>query len=101
MNDLEMAREEINAVDLEMARLFERRMEACARIAAYKKEHGLPVRDPAREEALLARNRKEIRNAEIEGYYLPFLKQTVALSCEYQEALIGSENADGNKGEAL
>lgn len=101
MNDLELARNEINAVDLEMARLFERRMKACAQIAAYKKKHGLPVRDPAREDALIARNRKEIRDAEIERYYLSFLKQTVALSCAYQAALIGSEEAGRNTGESL
>ncbi|MBQ3955323.1 MAG: chorismate mutase, partial [Clostridia bacterium] len=52
MNELDLARRTISEVDLEMAALFSRRMEAVKRIAAYKKERGLPVYDPAREDEL-------------------------------------------------
>lgn len=88
MNELENARKEINQIDEEMAKLFEKRMNACAHVAAYKKEHGLPVRDTAREAALIERNRQYIGDAEIEGYYVPFLKNTIALSCAYQTKLL-------------
>ena len=43
MNELDLARRTISEVDLEMAALFSRRMEAVKRVAAYKKERGLPV----------------------------------------------------------
>ena len=49
MERLEKARETINRVDAEIARLFEERMEAAREVAAYKKEHGLPILDAARE----------------------------------------------------
>ena len=49
MNDLELARKEITRIDGEMARLFEARMEAAETIAHYKKEHGLSIRDYARD----------------------------------------------------
>ena len=52
-NKLEKARKIINEVDKEMAELFARRMEAAKLVAEHKKEHGLPVLDPAREEEVI------------------------------------------------
>ena len=43
---LKEARETINRVDSEMARLFEERMDAVRKVAEYKAERGLPVLDP-------------------------------------------------------
>ena len=50
------AREEIGSIDAEMAALFCRRMQAVGRVAAYKKDTGMPVLDGARERALIERN---------------------------------------------
>ena len=52
MTELEKARQLINETDKEMARLFEQRMDAVKMVAAYKKEHGLPVEDLAREKEI-------------------------------------------------
>lgn len=87
MIELENAREQIDRIDAQMAALFEARMKICAEIAACKKEHALPVRDPAREEALIRQNQNLIRDPEIASFYLPFLKQVLALSREYQARL--------------
>ena len=48
MDLLQQARAEIDAVDAEMAALFERRMRAVADVARYKAETGKPVFDAAR-----------------------------------------------------
>ena len=48
MDTLEQARQEIDAVDAQLAALFERRMRAVVQVAQYKKAHGLPILDPAR-----------------------------------------------------
>lgn len=88
MNELEEARKIINQTDEQMAELFARRMEAVRQIAAYKKEKGLPVRDPAREEALIARNRQRITDPETEGAYVGFMRNLMDVSCRYQETLI-------------
>lgn len=48
MNELEKYRDEITAIDGEMAELFEKRMSAVHKVADYKKERGLPVLDSAR-----------------------------------------------------
>ena len=77
MNELEQSRKEINDIDEQMAHLFERRMNVCARIAGYKKEHGLSVRDPAREEDLINKNKSLIEDAELEPYYVRFLRNNI------------------------
>ena len=42
-------RARIDQIDRQLVELFARRMNTAAGIAAYKKEHGLPVLDPVRE----------------------------------------------------
>ena len=47
--DLNELRKEIDAVDRHIVALFEKRMEISERIAAYKQEKGMQVRDEERE----------------------------------------------------
>lgn len=42
-------RARIDQIDRQLVELFAQRMNTAAGIAAYKKEHGLPVLDPVRE----------------------------------------------------
>lgn len=49
MDALEQARAEIDTVDAQLAALFERRMAAVLQVAEYKRAHGLPVYDAARD----------------------------------------------------
>lgn len=62
MDELQQARVEIDAVDQEMARLFERRMAACRQVAQYKKERGLPILDANREAAVIERGAQRWRS---------------------------------------
>lgn len=55
MNELENARQIINEVDTEMAKLFEKRMRAAEMVAHYKKENGLPILDSAREDEIISK----------------------------------------------
>ncbi len=91
MRDIRDLRENINAIDKQMARLFEERMSVCAQIASYKRAHDLPVRDKAREEEVVARN---IENADekLSPYYESFIKHVIELSCQYQETQLKPEN---------
>ena len=93
MDDLQKWRDSISDIDREMAQLFEKRMEASAGIAGYKKEHGLSVKDKSREELLISKNRSYIKNSEIEEYYVDFLKGTIDISCRYQERLLSGMKA--------
>lgn len=55
MNDLKQCRDAIDAIDGEITRLVERRLEVSERVAELKRAAGRPVTDPARERAILTR----------------------------------------------
>lgn len=88
MSDLQKAREIINETDLEMARLFERRMDAVKIVSDYKKENGIPIDDFGREAEMIKRNSEYIENEEYRSYYVNFLKNNIKLSKDMQHKLL-------------
>ncbi len=56
--DLNELRKEIDAVDRQIVELFEKRMEISERIAAFKQEKGMQVRDEEREKEKI----RQVRN---------------------------------------
>lgn len=87
MNELEKNRIEINEIDRQMASLFEKRMEISKNIAEYKIKNGLSVLDKSREQEILTKNVKYIKNEDLADYYTLFLKSTMDISKKYQEKL--------------
>ena len=87
MNKLEEARSIINRVDKEMAALFEERMYASELVAEYKKQHGLPILDEAREKEVVATNSQMVKNSVYKEYYAEFIKETMRISRAYQSRL--------------
>lgn len=85
---LEEARENIDKIDSEMARLFEKRMEEARKVALYKKEVGMPIFDAAREAAVLARGAKRIENENLRDFYVNFLHSVMDVSKSYQSRLL-------------
>ena len=88
MNSLEKARETINRVDSEMAALFTERMRAAELVAAYKKEHGLPITDAEREAAVIRNGAQQVDDPILREYYVRFIQETMALSRAYQSRLL-------------
>lgn len=88
MTELEQARDIINEVDRELARLFVRRMDAVRRVAAYKKERGLQVFDPAREEEVVRRNALLVEDEEYRSYFVRFLRANMEISRAMQHRLM-------------
>ena len=88
MNELDKARNIINATDKEMAKLFEQRMDAVKMVANYKKEHGLPIDDLGREAAIIKKNSEAIENDEYRSYYVDFLRNNIEVSKRYQHRLL-------------
>ena len=88
--DLASLRTEIDRVDGDLQVLFERRMDLAGRIAAYKREHGMPVLSPVREaEKLLSVDaRAGIGMAE---YDAAFFRELMSLSRQRQEELLDGE----------
>ena len=85
---LAKARGEINEIDAQMAELFVRRMRAAEEIAAYKKEHALPIFDAAREEQVVQANAKLVEDDTLREYYVNFIRNNMAVSRAYQSRLL-------------
>ena len=81
--DLNKLREEINETDRQIVELFRNRMNIAASVAAYKKEHGLPVLDAARERALLGRI-SDMAGEEFDGYARTLYHTMLDVSRAYQ-----------------
>lgn len=86
MNKLESAREKINSVDKEIAKLWVERMEAVREVSEYKRENGLQVLDTSRESELMSRNLGYVPE-ELRSYYTEFLNGILESSKRYQREL--------------
>ena len=84
MSELKKVRDEIDAIDREMAELFCRRMKAVERVSDYKMEHGLPVIDQEREEIVVSQNARHVSDDNIRPYYVGFIRDTLKASRHYQ-----------------
>ena len=93
MELLQQARAEIDAVDAQMAALFERRMQAVARVARSKAESGKPVFDPERERAVIEKNTARITDPALKPYYRQFITGAMAVSRAYQRSILGRDVA--------
>ena len=91
MKSLEECRAALDAADRQIVRLFEERMTIARDVAAYKIEHGLPVLDRSREEAVL-QSRAGMLN---DPYWAPSVRELyeciMALSRAEQEKLLQAE----------
>jgi chorismate mutase/prephenate dehydratase len=87
-NKLADAREKINEIDREMAKLFVERLKASELVAEYKMEHGLEILDPIREAEVIRRNSEAVENDIYREYYVNFQKETMSLSRAYQSRLM-------------
>ncbi len=88
MNKLEEAREIINEVDAEMARLFEKRMAAVKAVAEYKKENGMSVLDTSREDEVIRKGAMRISDELLRSYYVMYIKNNMSVSRLYQHRLL-------------
>ena len=86
-NKLEEARRIIDKVDAQIAELFVERMRAAELVYTYKQEHGLPIFDPRREEAVLEKNSALVEDAVLKEYYLDYMKNLMAISKAYQHRM--------------
>ena len=83
--DLNTYRQEIDRIDGEIMDLFCERMDIAAQIGAYKKERGLPVFQPEREQEKLNAVRQGVRE-DLGDYACRLFSHLFALSRSYQEA---------------
>ena len=97
MSLLDEAREKINGIDREIARLYEERMRAVADVAKYKAEHSLPIFDEKREREVTEANASLLQNEELVPYYTEMLRGMMASSRAYQADLLSRPDADNTR----
>ncbi|MEG0395265.1 MAG: prephenate dehydratase domain-containing protein [Oscillospiraceae bacterium] len=100
MDELVLAREEIDEIDGQMAVLFQKRMTAVKRVALYKKANGKAVLDSAREELVVQKNLKRLDSEEQADLYEQFIRKEMELSRAYQmrvlhEDVVAYQGAEG------
>ncbi len=87
-NELAAARLQINAIDKELAHLFEKRMQAVKQVVQYKHQHQLAIFDASREEEVLVRNTALINDENLKKYYKKYCLMQMDISKEYQEEIL-------------
>ena len=97
MDTLEQARAEINAVDAQLAALFERRMAAVLSVAQYKQAHRLPVYDAAREAVVLEKAAARIQDPALRPYYKDRVQNLMDVAKQYAAVVLG-QNRAANQG---
>ena len=85
-DELDSARNNINAIDEKMSELFVKRMQEVEKISAYKQRHGLPIFDATREQQIIEKNSLFVEE-NLRPYYVDFLKSTMNCSRRYQQRL--------------
>ena len=85
--DLKDLRNEIDAIDEELVKLFCQRMDVAGRVANFKKANNLPVLDASREEAKLLDVMGKA-TPEMAEYVRDLYKTLFELSRNYQETLL-------------
>ena len=93
MDALDKARREIDAVDAELAALFERRMAAVLAVAQYKQAHGLPIFDAAREKVVLDKAEARIQDPALRPYYRDYVQNMMDVAKHYEAEVLGQNRA--------
>ena len=88
---MEKFRKQINEVDEKLKELFVERMQIVKEIGMYKLEHNLPILDKEREQELLEKNVKTIKDLCFRDLYGEFYQKLMDLSKELQERIINEQ----------
>lgn len=88
MKTLEECRKEIDQIDSEIIKLYEKRMDIVKAVTIFKKDNNIPVLDSSRENAMLDKNLTKITKSEYKAYYEPVLKGYLTASKMMQSELL-------------
>lgn len=90
MNELENLRKEIDEVDKELVKLFEKRMEVVLKIVEYKKANDIPIFNSSRENEIIRKNTEYLNNKHLEKWLKDFFTYILKISKEFQNEKISN-----------
>ena len=98
MDNIDDLRERINAIDDELLRLFNERAKLALAIGRMKKNQGLPIHIPSREEQIITRVQEEnpgpLSPTSIARLYEQLIQESRTLEEEDADSQARSERAD-------
>lgn len=92
--DLSECRKEIDNIDKELVKLFEKRMNVAINVAKYKIENNLPIFNEAREVEVIKKNVDRLNNKEYSKLTENFFNHLMALSIKLQADIFEENNDD-------
>lgn len=84
--DLNLIRQDIDALDKELVALLEKRMDLVTQVTTFKKETGKAVLDTAREEAVLEKVASRVVNKDFEATIVNTFADIMKNSRDYQKS---------------
>jgi len=93
VKSLELIRKQIDEIDEEMRVLFEKRMDCIKEVAEYKFKNNEKLFDPKREEIIIEKNIKLLKNEEYNITYVDFIHVLMDSSKEFQKQWIKFQEA--------
>lgn len=94
MRTLEEIRQELDATDCELVRLFEQRMELCREVARVKMSMGKAVLDRSREEQVLDSRAGMVKDESLAPAVRSLYEQLMSLSREEQVRMMKEAGVD-------
>lgn len=91
MKTLEECRIEIDAIDQQIIKLFEQRMNVAKDVVTYKLAHNMEIFQPQREQEVLEKNANRIENSNLKEYGKRFAQAVMDLSKDYQTEFLSNE----------
>lgn len=85
---LDQLRKDLNVIDKEIMRLFEKRFEVTEEVGAYKKENNMVILQPERETEILDRLSDELSSSPFKAYILEIYKCIFSESRKQQQKYI-------------
>lgn len=85
---MEKYRLQLNEIDEEMRKLFEKRLDVVKQIGMYKKENKLPIYDAEREKFIIDRGIANLDNEQYDLYYRQFLENLMEISKDLQSTIL-------------
>ncbi len=95
MSELQVLREEIDAIDRQIVALFEQRMAVTEQVGRYKQSVGMPVLDAGREREVLRKKAECLTNSDLKTEVSLLYQSIMAISRRQQRQLVeecGSED---------
>lgn len=84
MENINNIRREIDLIDEELVKLFEKRLELALKVSEYKKEKSLPIFDSNRETEVINKAKSRLNNPQFEDYVEEFFTDIMEISKKLQ-----------------